>query len=184
MSKNTWEQTLAAAEAAGTALSASTTKTSIIPSQSKIILPASAFYVGAQFRVEACGQISNVVTTPGTLLLQIFFGSVAVFSPAAFNLNVAAKTNVGWWLDVLLTVRSVGAGTSATVMGQGVFTSESVVGASAGLMASISLPASAPVVGAGFDSTTAQQTDFQAQFSVATAGTAITLMQYSFESKN
>lgn len=184
MSRQTWMQTLAAADAAGTPISNSVTQVSIVPPETKIILPASAFYKGAQFRVEAYGQISNVVTTPGTLLFQLLFGAVGVFSPAAFALNVVAKTNVSWELKALLTVRAVGAGTSANLIGQGSFTSESVVGAAAGQPLTLLLPASAPAVGSGFDSTTAQQVDLQAKFSVATSPTNITCTQFSFESKN
>ena len=84
----------------------------------------------------------------------------------AIPLNIVAKVSVPWWLEVLLTCRSVGSGTSATLMGQGFWLSE------AGLL--VPLPATgpgpggntlpyntAPVVGAGFDSTAALALDFR-----------------------
>lgn len=184
MPMQTWEQTLTAADVAGTQILNSTVQASIIPAHCKYTLPALFFREGSQIKITATGQISNVVTTPGTLLFQVLLGATGVFSPAAFALNTTAKTNVSWWLDILLTCRSVGNGTAATLLGQGTFTSESVVGAAAGVAATVSLPASAPAVGTGFDSSASQQVDLQAKFSVATATTALTAFQYCLESRN
>lgn len=184
MPRQSWEQTLAVATADGTQISNSTTQASIIPTPAKFVLPANFLEVGSQLKITAAGRISNVVTTPGTLLFQVLFGATGVFSPAAFALNIVAKTNVSWWLDILLTCRTTGGGTSATLMGQGTFTSESVVGAAANVASSVSLPASAPAVGSGFDSTASQAIDLQAKFSVATSPTNLTLHQFALESRN
>lgn len=184
MPRQSWEQTLAVASADGTAITNSTTQGSIIPTAAKFVLPANFLEVGSQLKLTASGRISNVVTTPGTLLFQVLFGAAGVFSPAAFNLNTTAKTNVGWWLDILLTCRSVGSGTSATMLGQGTFSSESVVGSAAGVSGTVSLPASAPAVGTGFDSTASQAVDLQAKFSIANAANSIQLHQFALESRN
>ncbi|HYS41457.1 MAG TPA: hypothetical protein VEO01_38065, partial [Pseudonocardiaceae bacterium] len=70
--------------------------------------------------------------------------------------------------------------TSANLLGQATFTSESVVGSAAGTALCASLPASAPPVGTGFDSTVNQQVDMFAKFSIANAGNSIQCHQYTF----
>jgi hypothetical protein len=189
MSRQTWQETLIASSTDGPALTNSTTQASIIPTDCKLVLPANYFQVGTAIKVTAQGRISNVVTTPGTLLFQVLFGATAVFNnaAAAMNLNVVAKTNVTWWLEILMTCRSVGSGSLATMMGIGQWTSESVVGApaaSAGGSGSLFIPPSAPAVGSGFDSTVAQTLDLQAKFSVSTATTSLQTHEYKVESLN
>lgn len=187
MSRQYWEECLAAANADGTAIANSTSATSLLTgtaAHAKYTLPANWFEVGRQLQIIASGRISNIVTTPGNLTVSVRLGATTVFTSGTFNLNTTAKTNVGWWLELLLTCRSVGASTSATILGQGVFTSESVVGAASGTALPASLPASAPAVGTGFDSSTSQQVDLFAQFSVANAGNSIQLHQYSLQALN
>ena len=106
-----------------------------------------------------------------------------VFDSQAMNLNENGKTNVGWLLELLLTCRTIGGGSSATLIGQGKWTSEAGVGApavTAGGNAVFLLPYNVvPAVGAGFDSTAAQAVDrFYAQ-TVATG--AMTLYRYLLE---
>lgn len=173
----------------GPALSASTTRTSILDPTAKalMVFPANFWEVGKQVEINASGRVSNVVTTPGTLTLDVDFlnptpAHVIVATSQAMALNAVAKTNVTWELYLLLTCRSVGSGTAATLMFTGNWMSESVVGSplpSAGGSGALSIPASAPAVGNGFDSTVTQQLDLFATFSVNTAGTAITCQQFS-----
>lgn len=182
-----YQQTLVTAQGDGTAITNSVTQASIIPAQAKYTLAANFVDVpGKAFRITATGRLSNVVTTPGTLLFQVLFGAAVVANngAAAIALNVAAKTNVTFQLLIELVARTVGAGTAATMMWVMQLTSESVVGAAAGTTATAFLPASAPAVGAGFDSTVSNVVDLQAKFSVATATTAITLHTYTLESVN
>jgi hypothetical protein len=92
---------------------------------------------------------------------------------------------VAWWLEVFMTCRAIG--TSANLMGQSQWTSESVVGSplpSAGGSGTLFIPTSAPSVGSNFDSTLSQVVDLQAKFSVATATTSILLHQYRLEALN
>lgn len=189
MSRQSWQETLVASSADGPALSATTTQASIIPTDAKLVLPANWHQVGTVLKITAQGRISNVVTTPGTLLFQLLYGATAVFNnaAAAMNLNVVAKTNVTWWLEIMLTCRSIGSGSLATLLGVGQWTSESAVGSpvnTAGGAGSLFIPPSAPAVGSGFDSTAPQTVDLQAKFSVATAGTALTVHEYKVESLN
>lgn len=179
-----WMCELASTDSDGPPLANTTTQGSIIPTDAVITLPPGFCRKGSKFYVTACGRISNIVTTPGTLLFQLLFGAAGVWSPAAFNLNTTAKTNVSWWLEAMFSVRTIGSGTTATIMGQGTFSSEAVVGAAAGVPITLMLPASAPAVGTGFDSTASQKVDLQAKWSIANAGNTMTLHQYSLESRN
>lgn len=182
MSLQSWSETLVTAQSDGTALASSTTATSIIPAAAKFTLPANFFSIGKQLRIVSRGRISTVVTTPGSLTLDIRLGSTVAFSTQAQLLNIVAKTNVTWEFYVLLTCRQIG--TSANLMGIGSFSSEAVIGATAGFPSQVFCPISAPVVGTGFDSTTSQVIDHFATFSISNAVNALTLHQYQVEALN
>ena len=174
-----WPQLLGTAHSDGTAVTA-TTVGSLLPPHAVTTLPANLMREGNVFKIQAAGRISNIVTSPGTLTLDVRLGSVTAWASGAFNLNVVLKTNVAWWFDLLMTVRSIGNATIATLMGQGQFTSESVVGSAAntaGGAGAMNLPVSAPAVGTGFDSTVSQALDFRATF--GTTGNSIQLHQYT-----
>ena len=184
-----WLQTLNNSPIDGAALTNTTTATSLLPAIAKPTLPANYFTsAGKMFKLRATGRISTVVTTPGTLTLDVRFGSVVVFNGGAMTLNTVAKTNVGWVLDVDITVRAVGATTTANVIGQGLWTSEAVIGAplpTAGGATSHVLPYNtAPVVGTGFDSTAAFTVDMFATWSVANAANSITCHQFTWIDTN
>jgi len=177
-------QSLITATGDGSALSNSTSATSILPAQAKLTVPANYLdYVGRKLRISAQGRISNIVTTPGTLTLQVKLGSTAVFSGGAMQLSTTAHTNVPWWWDVELTVRAIGG--SANLMGQGKFMSQAanISGADSTTGHSLLMtPNSAPTVGSNFDSTAALVLDLFATFSVADAANSITLHQYEVQS--
>jgi hypothetical protein len=182
MSLQTWGETLISSQVDGTAVTG-TTAAAVEPPAARFTLPANFFVPGKVLRVNAWGRISNIVTTPGTLTLDVRFNtSSVVFNGGAVSLNVVAKTNVAWRLIMMLTCRTIGNGTVATLLGQGDFTSESVVGSAAGIANDAMLPASAPVVGTGFDSTVAQTVDLFATFSLT--GNSLTSHQYTLESMN
>lgn len=190
MSANYWVETLAEAQSDGTAVT-NTTPATLLPTHARATLPPNFFRnPGKAVRITASGRISNIVTTPGTLTLDVRMGptsNIVVFNGGAMALNVVAKTNVTWWLEVLLTCRAVGSGTSANLMGTAKFTSESVIGSplpSAGGSGVLLLPSSAPAVGTGFDSTVAMVVDLFATWSINNAGNTLTLHQYVLESLN
>lgn len=179
MSKG-WSETLITSEIDSTALTG-TTVGSILPPAALYTMPANMLKIGAALRVKATGRISNIVTTPGTFTLEIRFGSVIVWTGGAIQLNAVAKTNVAWWIDLLLTCRSIGNSTLATMFGQGAFQSESVVGSpvpGTGGSGSLLLPTVTPVVGTGFDSTVSQAVDMRGTFSLS--GNSITTHQFVF----
>jgi hypothetical protein len=182
MSLQTWGETLISSQVDGTAVTG-TAAAAVEPAAARFTLPANFFVPGKVLRVNAWGRISNIVTTPGTLTLDVRFNtSSVVFNGGAVSLNVTAKTNVSWRLIMMLTCRTIGNGTVATLLGQGDFTSESVVGSAAGIANDAMLPASAPAVGTGFDSTVAQTVDLFATFSLT--GNSLTAHQYTLESMN
>lgn len=192
-SRQTWQETLAALQVDGPALTG-TAAASLLgtatnaSAAAKFTLPANFFGpdgVGKVLRVALKGRISNIVTTPGTLTIDVRMGptsNIIVFNGGAFSLNVVAKTNVTFICDILLTCRAVGPGTLANLMGIGQFQSESVVGAAAGTTVAANLPASAPAVGTGFDSTVAMVVDVFGTFSLT--GNSLTVHEYTLESLN
>lgn len=177
-------QSLISAQGDGTALSNSTSATSLLPSQAKLTLPANYLdYVGRRLRVTAQGRVSNIVTTPGTLTLDLRLGGTVVFNGGAMQMSTTAHTNVPWWWQVELTVRVIGS--VASMMGQGLFFSQAanVSGADSTTGHSYLLsPNSAPAVGSTFDSGTALVLDLFGKFSVGDPANAITLHQYEVQS--
>lgn len=187
MSLATFMETLVTGQVDGTALASSTAATSIIPAAAKITLPTNYFQIGKKIHIKAMGRISNIVTTPGTLTLDVRFGSVIVFTSQALALNIVAKTNVTWYAEFDLLCRTIGNGTVATMMGAGKFISESVIGSpasSAGGVGMTLMPASAPAVGTGFDSTASQTVDLFATWSVSNAANSIQVHEYEVIAQN
>lgn len=182
MALYTHQQTLVASQIAGTAKTA-TAAASVLDVNSVITLPAQYWQIGRRMRITAYGQISCVVTTPGTCRLDVRLGATVVFDSLAINLNVVAKTNVGWFAQIDLTCRSIGSGTAATLAGQGLFMSEAVVGSplpTAGGSGMVLLPYNAAtVVGAGFNSTAAATLDLFHTQTVATG--SFNVQQYTVE---
>ncbi len=173
----------------GTALTNSAVATSIIAPAARFTLPNNFFYIGKVTRFRAMGRISNIVTTPGTITFSLRFGAgpVIVATSDALQMNAVAKTNVAWDLEWITTARAIGGSTTANLMHNGRWMSESVVGSplpAAGGAGTLSLVASGPAVGTGFDSTAAQVVDLFATFSIANAGNSITCHQFFFEDLN
>ena len=186
MSLQTWQETLVNASVDGPVLTAAAAATAI-PTAAKITLPNNYFYVGRMLRVTATGRISSVITTPGTARFDLRIGAVVAFDSQAILLDtVAAHVNVGWKLDLLLTCRSIGSGTAATLLGQGVWTCEDILGVPAtapkGVVSAILPWNAAPAVGTGFDSTAANTLDLFFTQTVATG--SLTVHQFQVESLN
>lgn len=186
MSQQTWNESLIAAIGDSVALTASITPTSIIPAAARYTLPANFFYVGRKLRIIAQGRVSNIVTTPGTITLDVRLGAVIAANGGAMALNIVAKTNLPWWLCMDLTCRSVGSGTSATLMPQGFWKSESVIGSplpAVGGVGELLIPSTAPAVGTGFDSTISNIVDLFGTWSLNNAN-SIQTHQYELIALN
>ena len=157
---------------------------SCIPTYCVTTIPAGYWQIGRIWRVTASGRISCVVTTPGTARWDLRMAAITVWDSLAIPLNIVAKVNVPWCLDLLLTCRSVGSGTIATLIGQGYWMSEAslnvpvpTVGPGIG---GNSLPFNtAPVAGTGFDSTIPNAFDFRWTQTAATG--SITVHQFMIE---
>lgn len=176
-------QVIASAYTDGPTLTAAAAA-SCLPTYVPTMLPAGYWQIGRVWRITASGRISCVIATPGMARFDLRLAAVVAFDTLAMPLNVVAKVNVPWFLEVLLTCRSVGSGTSATLIGQGYFLSEANI--------LVPLPATgpgpggqfvpyntAPVVGAGFDSTAANALNFYFTQTVATG--SMTMHQFLIE---
>jgi hypothetical protein len=160
---------------------------SCLPPASRITIPTGFFGPGKMLSVKATGRVSTVITTPGTLRFDLRFGANIVFdSLAILPDTVAAHTNVGWWLDILLTCRAIGNGTNANLFGQGKFTCEDILGVPAaapkGVLTAMLPWNSPPAVGAGFDSTVANLVDMFFTQTVATG--SLTVHQFAIQALN
>jgi len=175
----TFEEVVITSQEDGAALTAAAAA-SMIPAAAKFTLPPNWCQIGRQIHIRAAGKISSVITTPGTARFDIRFGATVVFDGLAALLDsVAAHADVGWWLEIILTVRVIG--TSAALMGHGIFITEDLLGVPAtapkGVLVAM-LPWNAtPANGNTFDSTVSQVID--AFFTQTAATGSLTCQQYS-----
>lgn len=177
MSKLSFSELLFQQAAAGTALTNTTTATSLLTNLEKYVLPANFFEIGKKLRIEAGGRISTH-SSPGTLTLDTRFGSIVVFNGGASPTLAASQTNVTWELLMDLICWTKGPTTAATLYGRGKLVT-------AGLTALIQLlPATSPAPGTGFDSGAAQTVDLFATWSVANAANSIRCDDYSIIALN
>lgn len=178
MSLQTWQETIVNGKVDGPTLTAAAAA-SCIPAPSRIILPNNFFEIGRAIKIVLHGRISCAVTTPGTARFDVRMGpsgTIVVFDTGAINLNIVAKTNVPWLLEIWLTCRAVGIGTATTLFGIGNFQSEAVVGSpvnTVGGNGSLLVPVGAPAVGGGFDNTAANALDVFFTQTVATGSLTV-----------
>lgn len=178
-----FSETLVVGQGDGPTLTAAAAA-SCIPTNAVITLPNNFFYIGRALRVRASGRISSVITTPGTARFDVRIGGVIAFDSLAILLDtVAGHTTVGWDLDLLLTCRAVGNGTSTNLIGQGRWTCEDILGTPAtapkGALSAVLPWNSAPAVGTGFNNVAANTLDL---FFTQTAATgSLIVHQYVVE---
>ena len=189
MSLQTWEEAISSQQATGTSFGTFTTAKTVINPQALVSLPAGFWTVGKSVRITATGGIGTLVTTPGTITFQVMIGAAIAFTTGAIQLNATAHTNLPFILEIILTCRAVGNGTNSNLIGTSkitgimpTVTAAQVDGVNS--MAVLVAPATAPAVGAGFDSTTAQVLDFFAGFSISNAANTVKIEQYIVESMN
>lgn len=188
MSLGYWE-TLASISGDGTALTAAA-RASLLQGaggkQGLYTLPANKLRIGDVLHLRASGRISCVVTTPGTARFDLSagVGGTAFFDTLAMPLNVVAKTNVAWVLDVEMIVRAVG--NAANLFGLGYWLSEASINTAVpstgpGPGGQTVPYNTAPVVGSNVDLTVANIIDFNFTQTVATG--SITLHTYTLSLK-
>ena len=184
MNNPPWVAPIIITNSDGAALTNTVTATSILPSQALGALPRNYLAIGTRLKIEAFGRISTLVTAPGTLTFSLRNAAGVIFATSdALALNIVAKTNVAWGLEWWLTCRAIGGTTTANFMHNGWWESEAVIGSpllSAGGVGFLPLQASAPVVGAGFNSSTTELSiDLFATWSVASASNSILCHQFN-----
>jgi hypothetical protein len=191
MSNNTWQETLINSQVDGPTLANSASAASLLQGAQKLVLPSGFFSApGKALRIKGAGRLSNIVTTPGTLTLDVRLNTtpIVVFNGGAMQLSTTAHTTLPIFFEILLTCRAIGSGTAANLMGQGVATSQclalTAVADSATTPATLLMPNTTPAVGTGFDSSIANVLDLFGTFSIANAGNGITLHQFTVESLN
>jgi len=192
MPDNSYESVLISTQADGSALASSTAATSLLPTSAKTkIWPLFCRNPEKILRITAHGRISTLVTTPGTLTLELRFidsaaTTVSVFSSGAMTLNTTAQTNTPWILTVYAHVRALGS--TATLFGYGTWTSHAVIGSSAigtaGAGTQMLPYNAAPAVGTAFNATLENQIDLFGTWSVNSASNSITLHNFIVESLN
>jgi hypothetical protein len=180
-------QSLIEQQGDGPTIAASSARTLAIAPQAVFPLDAQFFNrIGKKLRIHAEGKISCPVTTPGTARFDVDLGGVVVFDGMAVPLNIVAKVDVAFWLDIELTCQIVGS--AAKLMGAGKFSSEAVVGSpipSVGGSGLIHLPYNTvPVQGASFNSAVAQVVGLYFKQTVSTAGSSMTVQQYEVVAPN
>jgi hypothetical protein len=192
MGLQTWQETLAVQQAAGTSFGTYTTAKSVINAQALVVLPAGWWYVGRAMRITAKGGVGSLVTTPGLMNFQVKLGptaNIVVFDTGNIQLNATAHANLPFWLEIELTCRSVGPTTAATLMGLAqvtgrMFTITAGQTDDAQGMQTILSPQTAMAVGTGFDSTTASILDFWVGFTISSASNTVQIQTYKVEALN
>lgn len=196
MSLNSWRETLVCLGVDGPAQNTFTTAKSIFgvdgtdeAAGAKFTLPANFFQRAKGLKIEMQGDLSNIVTTPGTVTFQFMLGAVIAWTSGAINFSTTAHTTLPFWLEVDLVCQVGGAGTQAKLMGQGKIISQCVSNTSAAdavtnTLPVLLLPNTTPAQGTGFDATASQKTDVFVGFSVSNAGNQVRVRQYRLIAEN
>lgn len=176
MGAQNWVETLDATIADGTQISNSTAETIVCPDFN---IPAYYMAPGRTLLMLASGVMSNVVTTPGTLILRVRWGGVAgtvLVASSAQGLDTTARTNSLWALLVWITCRT--SGSSGTFLSAGIMFGNVLSTTAANLLPALLGSAGAPLasgnVAVTVDTTTAKLLSLTATFSVSTSPTNLT----------
>lgn len=192
MPKQAWAQGLAAQRGQGTLFNTYTTAKTVINQEALYPIGANSLSLGDAFHVSVKGGISNIVTTPGTIVFQVMFGSIVVWSSGNIQLNATAHTTLPFSLEIDLYVQllntTVG-GAIAKLMGIGtlcgvMFTKTAGQTDGANTESTIVVPVTAPALGTAFDSTIGQTMDFWTGFSISNAGNGIQVAGYRVDGNN
>lgn len=189
MGLQTWQETLTTQHAAGSSFGSFTAAKTVLNPQALTVLRAGFWVPGKRIRITVEGGIGSLVTTPGTVTFQVMNGAVIAWTSGAIQLNATAHTNLPFRLEINLTCRAEGNSANANLIGQGVlngvmFTLTAGQTDAANTPGAFLVPATAPAVGTGFDSTTDQILDFFAGFSINNAANTIKVEQYTVEALN
>ncbi len=180
MSLQTWQETLVSAQVPGPNI-VTNAQTSILQPAQKITLPNNYFQVGKVLRLTATGAVTTAAGAQnGVWDFQL--GGSTVFTSGNIALSATAKGPVNWFVEILMTCRTIGGAGVATCSFSGKFISEIISGSAAGLTLCAAFPAAGPTTGTAFDSTATLLVDLKWTQGV-TAG-SFTMHEYILESLN
>jgi len=182
-----WEEALDAIIADGTQISNTTTETIVCPDFN---IPAYYMQPGRVLRLYAFGVNSNVVTTPGTLILAVRWGGVAgtvLLQSAAQGLDTTARTNALWEMHAYIICRT--AGSSGSFMSGGQMSQINLLSSTAAnllpaMLGSAGTPLASGNAAVTVDTTTAKLLSVTGKFSVATSPTNLTCQLRILEALN
>lgn len=189
MSLQSYRECLITQPDVGTLFATYTTAKTVINPNALWTMPPNWARLGRKLNVRVSGAISNIVTTPGLMNFQVIIGGVAAFDSGNIQLNATAHTTIPFWADIDLTVRAIGNGTSANVIGLGEFTGKMFT-LTAGQTddaqghMTIIAPVGIPAVGTGFNSTIANIVDFFVGFTISNGGNGVQIHQYALYAEN
>lgn len=186
MSRGYWE-TLFTLPAPGTALTAaaraSMTQGTSATSARFTLPPNKLNTLGDMIKLEASGIISCVITTPGTARFDLAVATVAKLDTGAMPLNIVARTNVPWKLEMIGTLTTIG--TASVLTWAGYWLSEAMINTAlqatgpgpGGTMVPYSGTATGASTASGtFDATVSNALDLY--FTQTVSSGSVTLQQY------
>src|SRR6266536_3112640 len=149
------------------------------------------FYIGKTLIATVCGDLSNIVTTPGTVTFQFMVGSVIAWTSGAINFTTTAHVSLPFWMYLMLTCQAIGTTAQAKLMGQGRITGNglAITAAQADPATLIEnptllLPNTTPAQGTGFDSAVSNQLDLFVGFSISQPTNGVRIRQFAVEALN
>ena len=143
---------------------------SLLPPDAVLTIPGGTLGIGSIFKLTATGKFSNRANAPGSLTLEMRMGAAVVWSSGALNPTAVLRTDLTWWLELMLSCTKNGA--AAKMLGVG------LLHVDVGAQGHYELPTANPVESAAFDSTVDRDLDFFATWSVADAGNKMQVKQY------
>ena len=167
--------TLITAQGSGSALTNSTTPTSLLPAAAKYTIPANGIaYIGQKLKIRAWGSIT---TTTGTnnITLTIYMGGSVLYASQAI-VALASLTGSTWMAEFDLTCQTLGASANFAVSG--------IAYGLTAVNAVTLIPATSPTTTSTFNSATANVLDFYGTWSTASSSDSITLTQFEVISSN
>lgn len=174
---------LASQTAVGTLYNTYTTAKTVINQTELVPFAANALRVGSLFQIDVWGGLSSKVTTAPTFTFQVMMGSIVVWTSGAIQCTTTAHVLLPFDLKIRLRLDTIGTGTTAKFIGggtlQGLHFTVGVGADSTTVSGAYSVPATAPAVGTGFDSTIANTMDFWTGISASDSANGIQLYNYS-----
>lgn len=120
MARQYWVQPLPPFHITDGAAIASTALSEASPTP-PVVIPANFLEIGSRLEVQAFGRYTST-GTPGTIVVGLYLGTGAIASGQAVCVTAAltvqaSQTNRSWRIEGNASVRTIGAGTAATIIG-------------------------------------------------------------------